>query len=146
MAAGLITLDSSGLQCRRFVQLVNDLEQRPTVERLLDISGRALLQAAERIFLRSFRRHDDDRYRRDQSVALHLVQELQAAHAGHVDIEQNQVDQRIRAENLEPFQAIVRMNNVILLEHNVQHLMHELRIVDDENALGFHMRLPIDPL
>lgn len=101
------------------------------VEGFLDVIGSTRLDCPLGIFFFSLGADNYHRNVREPRFELHLVEEFQAVHVGHVDVEKDDVDVRIARQDFETFSPIVGMHHLVLAQHHVEHLVDELGIVDD---------------
>src|SRR5262249_24998896 len=104
--------------------------QRPDLERLRQVIDRAQLHRLHR-GARRIDAGDHD----DLEIALQRAQttkELQAADAGHQDVEKNEVDATV-PEQFQRCSAILRLEHVVFaLQREAEELAHRGDVVDDQ--------------
>jgi hypothetical protein len=109
---------------------------RSSLEGLLHVPLGAHLQAADRVLFLSFRRDDDDRNGLVGLLLLHALEELEAVHDRHVDVEEDEVDALLLAELVQRLQPVHGADELAVLvagEEELVHLVDERRVVDGED-------------
>ena len=77
-----------------------------------------------------------------RAVGAELGEKLQPVHVRHVDVEQDELDVGVLLQTIERLAAIERVDQRVLAQHHLIHLVHQLRIVDDEHFPWLHGALP----
>ena len=131
--------------CALLLQAADDVQDLLAVERLLDVGGGSRLQAARRVLLPPLGADDDHRQVGALGVGAQLGEELQPVHVGHVDVQQDEVDVRVLPQPVEGLPAVRGIDQRVLAEHDLVHLVHQLRVVDDEHFPWLQGSLP-DPV
>src|SRR5512139_2743957 len=95
----------SGIRARKAPSRRGDLLDQPVelggLEGLLDVAAGAHLQAADRVLFLPLGGDDDDGNVLVRGFLLHALQELEAVHHRHVDVEQDEVDALLLPQLLE---------------------------------------------
>src|SRR5512136_2871191 len=127
--------------------LLDEAVELRGLERLLHVAAGAHLEAPDRVLLLALGRDDDDRDVLVRGFLLHALEELQAVHDGHVDVQEDEVDAFLLRELVERLQAVHRAHQLAVLvpgEEELVHLVDERRVVDGED-LPQHSPLPTGP-
>src|SRR5512134_1105917 len=82
----------AGRRASRARDLLDEAVELRRLEGLLDVAAGAHLEAADRVLFLALGGDDDDRDVLVGGFLLHALQELEAVHHRHVDVEEDEVD------------------------------------------------------
>ncbi len=106
------------------------------LEGLLHVSLGSHFEAPDRVLLFALGGDDDDRDVLVGGFLLDALEELQAVHDRHVDVEQDEIDLPFLGQLVEGLDAVHGADQLAVLvpgEEELVHLVNECRIVDGED-------------
>src|SRR6266568_9473744 len=116
--------------------LLDEAVQLRGLEGLLHVTLRPHLEAPDRVFFLAFGGDDDDGNGLVGRLLLEPLQELEAVHDRHVDVEEDEVDPLLLGQLVEGLQAVHGRDELAVLvagEEELVHLVDQRGIVDRED-------------